>query len=109
MNLGLNYSTAPPQFHLATDAIIKLHFYEISTRSAHRRAQEPVVLVPITYPIPSTMSPDFEVDICGSRVAVLMAYPGNLVYNPITELIVAQPNHLFIYDRRLGRLQMVCK
>ncbi|KAJ7885387.1 hypothetical protein B0H13DRAFT_1628349, partial [Mycena leptocephala] len=97
-------STAPPQFHLATDAIIKLHFYEISTRSAHRRAQESVVLVPITYPIPSTMSPDFEVDICGSRVAVLMAYPGNLVYNPITELIVAQPNHLFIYDWRLGHV-----
>ncbi|KAF7353791.1 F-box domain-containing protein [Mycena venus] len=46
-SVSLNPSTVPLHANTASDAIIKLRLYEMSTRSAHPAAQEPVMNVPI--------------------------------------------------------------
>ncbi|KAJ6500693.1 hypothetical protein C8R45DRAFT_978642 [Mycena sanguinolenta] len=86
-------STAPLNADVpSSDVILKLNFYEMATHSAHRGAVEPVIILPI----PATPWPDFELDICGPKVSILMFSVENL-----------QPsNRLLVYDWKNGRLQM---
>ncbi|KAF7353792.1 hypothetical protein MVEN_01064700 [Mycena venus] len=77
-------STVPLDANTASNAIIKLRLYEMSTQSAHRSAQEPVINVPIAWV-------DWlyvDLDVCGPKIALLVHH------------------RLFVYDWKLGRLQM---
>ncbi|KAF7353776.1 F-box domain-containing protein [Mycena venus] len=86
-------STAPLVNPIPSNAFLKLRFYELSTGRTHREAQEPVIILPLFM----IARPDFEVDICGPRVSVVMEY---------LEDNVEQPNRLLIYDWKKGQLQM---
>ncbi|KAJ7152668.1 hypothetical protein C8R43DRAFT_1235673 [Mycena crocata] len=77
-----------PHFHLTSaDTTIKLRFYEVSTQSAHSRAREFILPLPVS----AVEIPELCLDICGSKVALLS--------DPA-------PNRLLIYDWNTGRLQM---
>ncbi|KAJ6546845.1 hypothetical protein B0H19DRAFT_1162738 [Mycena capillaripes] len=80
---------------------LKLHFFEMSMKSPHRKAEEPVINLPIS---PAAF-PNFEVEICGPKVAILMWYDENswLIPNPGAEI---PPNRLLVYDWKHGQLQM---
>ncbi|KAJ7684451.1 hypothetical protein DFH06DRAFT_7374 [Mycena polygramma] len=97
-------SRTPPQLPLASDATIKLHFLEISSKSAHPRAKEPIIDVPmIPAPTAAVGCPAFEVDISGSRVVLLVLYAENAFRIPIPGVPL---NRLFVYDWTQARLQM---
>ncbi|KAF8191571.1 hypothetical protein K438DRAFT_896385 [Mycena galopus ATCC 62051] len=81
-------------FSIVPDTVLKLHFYELSTQSAHRGAQEAVITVPMTA-VPWT---HFEVDICGSKVSLLM--------NSFQPHRLQPSARLLVYDWKNGRLQM---
>ncbi|KAJ7771555.1 hypothetical protein B0H16DRAFT_1771158 [Mycena metata] len=68
---------------------VKLCFYELSTQSAHRMAREPVLHLSI----PEDPEPDFHVDICDSRVVLLIDYND-------------AKNRVLVYDWKQGRLLM---
>ncbi|KAF7353777.1 hypothetical protein MVEN_01063200 [Mycena venus] len=76
-----------------TGAVLKLRFYEISTGSAHRNAQDPVIIVPMDV----VGRPSFHVDICGPRVSVMME-----IFNDTVE----QRGRLLVYNWKQGQLQM---
>ncbi|KAJ6507816.1 hypothetical protein C8R47DRAFT_58941 [Mycena vitilis] len=91
-----------PLLSMASEMPVKLHFFKMSTKSAHPTAQEPV----ITISVPGTnllKCPGFEVDICGSRVALLVLYEENFERDQTPGVPL---NRVFIYDWKQGRLQM---
>ncbi|KAJ7184449.1 hypothetical protein C8R46DRAFT_460813 [Mycena filopes] len=71
---------------------IQLHFYEMSTQSAHRMAHDPVIHVSLS----GEGVAGFDVDICGSKIALLVHY---LLSN-------GSSSHLLIYDWKQGCLLM---
>ncbi|KAF7359154.1 hypothetical protein MSAN_01257000 [Mycena sanguinolenta] len=86
-------STATPNADVpSSDVVLKLRFYEMTTHSAHRAAVEPVIV----FPIAVTPWPEFELDICGPKVSILMFSVGDL----------GPSNRLLVYDWKKGRLQM---
>ncbi|KAJ7771505.1 hypothetical protein B0H16DRAFT_1685498 [Mycena metata] len=70
------------------DGTVKLCFYKMSTQSAHRMAREPVIQVSI----PMGRILNFEMDICGSKIALLVTYPAGVM------------SLVLIYDWKEGRL-----
>ncbi|KAJ6497106.1 hypothetical protein C8R47DRAFT_333319 [Mycena vitilis] len=96
-------SRTPPQVPLAADATIKLHFLQISTKSAHPRAKEPIIDVSmVPSPDAGVGCPAFELDISGSRVVLLVLYAENAFRIPIPGIPL---NRLLVYDWTQGRLQ----
>ncbi|KAJ7771455.1 hypothetical protein B0H16DRAFT_1881091 [Mycena metata] len=75
----------------------RLRFYEMSTQSAHCGAQEPV----ITLPSIILDGPDFQVDVCGPKVMVLIT-DFRMFDVPATGL---QPSRVMLYDWKQGLLQ----
>ncbi|KAJ7771498.1 hypothetical protein B0H16DRAFT_1771004 [Mycena metata] len=73
---------------------VKMHFYEMATQSAHRLARKPVVKVPRIRRLGKFVS-DARVDICGSKIALLVHYADS-----------EPPSRLLIYDWKQGRLLM---
>ncbi|KAJ7042108.1 hypothetical protein C8F04DRAFT_116810 [Mycena alexandri] len=57
----------PLDHNVISVGTVKLCFYEMSTQSAHRIAREPVIQVSI----PGEGIVNFELDICGSKIALL--------------------------------------
>ncbi|KAF7353786.1 hypothetical protein MVEN_01064100 [Mycena venus] len=80
---------------LPTNPVLKLRLYEMSTGSAHRGAQEPVIIVPIAV----VGSLEIELDICGPKVFILTMIIEN-------HDIAMQSSRILVYDWKKGRLQM---
>ncbi|KAJ7152677.1 hypothetical protein C8R43DRAFT_1106924 [Mycena crocata] len=91
----LTSTETPPNIHLTPDASLTLRFFETSTLSVHPKARESVLHVPCD--VADLRVRDFHLDICGSKVALLME--SVLLHHPT-------PNHLLIYDWNTGRLEM---
>ncbi|KAJ7348940.1 hypothetical protein DFH08DRAFT_807531 [Mycena albidolilacea] len=64
---GAVYSTSP---NIDTGTVVSMRIHELSTRSAHPRAQESVITVPTV-----AFALDFEMDICGPKVSILITLP----------------------------------
>ncbi|KAF8191560.1 hypothetical protein K438DRAFT_1830723 [Mycena galopus ATCC 62051] len=76
-----------------SEVVRKLHFYEMSTRLAHRGAREPTIIIPAA----ARRWVDLFVDICGPKVSILMDLDGGRS---------EESNHVLVYDWKRGALQM---